>query len=136
MRRAGTAALVLAALLLASGCGSSKVTEKSLRKQAETVQSIANEGSLLARGRADDSTTRTFTREHARELSEQANGLATKLRKARVGPAVERKARAVVGTAQETATQLERLEHAGRAEAAQIGSRLIAVGKRAERLAS
>jgi hypothetical protein len=136
MRRAGTAALVLAALLTTSGCGSSTVTAKSLKKQAETVQSIANEGALLAHGRAEDSTTQTFTREHAHELSKQAMSLRMKLRTARLAPGIEPKARAVAQAAWATAGELATLEHAGADRAGQIESRLEELGKRAEELAS
>ena len=61
-------ALALVALplfvLLLAGCG----VPHELSKQAEEVESVAAEASLLAHDAGEDSTTATFTREHAKAL--------------------------------------------------------------------
>jgi hypothetical protein len=67
-QRLGDASRVrLAPLLLVlvlAACG----VPQELPKQAEEVESVAAEGSLLAHDAAEGSTTGTFTREHAKAL--------------------------------------------------------------------
>jgi len=88
-------ASLLALLAVAAGCG----TPEELSKQAEEVQSVAAEGSLLAHAASEGSTTGVFTREHAKALRK----LLRKLR-----PAIED--RQLAGLADRTDAALERLE--------------------------
>jgi molybdopterin biosynthesis enzyme len=77
-------------VLVAAGCGgSSTLSEKTLQKQTETVQSAAAEGALLASDVASDRTTEPFTRVHAEKLAEQAKKAAESLSKARPAAGLE-----------------------------------------------
>jgi hypothetical protein len=57
-------ALAAVAVALLAGCG----VPQELSKQAEDVHSVAAEGALLAHDASEGSTTKTFTREHAKAL--------------------------------------------------------------------
>ena len=47
----------------------------SLEQQAEEIESVAAEGALLAQGAAEEDTTATFTRVHARNLRDRVRQL-------------------------------------------------------------
>jgi hypothetical protein len=65
----------LVCVVLAAGCGGSgALTQKELQKEAETVQSAAAEGALLASNVARDRTTEPFARIHSGVLAEQVKG--------------------------------------------------------------
>jgi predicted outer membrane protein len=57
-------ALAAVAVAVLAGCG----VPHELAKQAEEVQSVSAEGALLAHDASEGSTTKTFTREHAKAL--------------------------------------------------------------------
>jgi hypothetical protein len=62
----------LVCVVLAAGCGGSGgLTQEELQKEAETVQSAAAEGALLASDVARDRTTEPFARIHSGVLAEQ-----------------------------------------------------------------
>jgi hypothetical protein len=91
MRALRILAAVVIALFLA-GCN--PLNDEELRRQVESFQSIAAEGSLLAHDVADDRTKATFVRVHADELASEADDGAQKLNDAPVSdelkPHVER----------------------------------------------
>lgn len=89
-----SAALVLAVLVL-SGCGGDMRADE-LGRSVGSLGSAASEGSLLARGVAEDRTKTTFVRVRARELGETVEHEAEKLSDASAeGPVAVAKERAV-----------------------------------------
>jgi hypothetical protein len=97
-------------LIAVAGCGgSSALTESELHKEAETVQSTAAEGALLAGDVARDRSTAPFARIHSGELADQAKSAATALESATAPRTldVDRKRAAV--TALSVQRALERL---------------------------
>ena len=118
--RLATAAAA-ASLAFLTGCGA-----LDAQQQAEELQSLAAEGAILAHDASEGGTTSTFTRIHAGELREAAEGIAQKP-----------KARALGQLGRTIAVQIERLEDDPRDErsAAAVERQLDAAAKRAERLA-
>jgi hypothetical protein len=110
-------------VLLACGCGA----PEELPKQAEEVGSVAAEGSLLAHGAAEGSTTRTFTAEHAKALRELLG---------QVRPAIDD--RGLARIADRVATALARLadEPGDERGAAQLSEELSSLARHAGELAS
>src|ERR1044072_4414359 len=88
--RGAAAALCLAVLL--GGCGSSALSDKSLQKSAESVQSAAAEAALVADDVADGRTTGPFVSVHAPELAKAASTQAKTLRSAKGSADLKRKA--------------------------------------------
>jgi hypothetical protein len=98
-------------VLVAVGCGSgSTLSEKTLQKQTETVQSAAAEGVLLASDVARDRTTEPFTRIHAEKLAEQAKKAAESLRKAKPAAGLQDERRQTLMKAVDVEHALERLQ--------------------------
>jgi hypothetical protein len=103
------AAPLLAAAVLAGGCGSSQtLSAHALGKEADAVQSTAAEGALLAEDVAGDDTTEPFTRIHSGELAELAKQTASVLREGR-SPGHEAERRSLLSRAEGTERALERL---------------------------
>lgn len=78
--RTGLARLLvagLAATFVLAGC--EPLSGDELRREVETIGSLAAEGSVLAGQVADQDTKRTFARVHARELSDSAEHSAERL---------------------------------------------------------
>jgi len=99
-------------VLTAAGCGgSATLTEHSLRKEAEKVQSSAAEGALLAADVARGRTTEPFARIHSGKLAEQAKRVANVLRTAKA-PGLEADRRRAADTAAEVEQSLEQLHSA------------------------
>src|SRR4051812_14310515 len=93
MRRACCGAIMVTLL---AGCGG-PIQREELGRGIDTLRSIAANGSLLARGVADNRTRSTFVRVHARELSENADHEAEKLHDAEAdGDLTAKKEKAVV----------------------------------------
>jgi hypothetical protein len=108
----GLLLLWVTVVLAAAGCGSpATLTEHSLRKEAEKVQSSAAEGALLAADVARGRTTEPFARIHSGELAEQAKTAANVLRKARA-PGIEADRRRAAATAAQVEQSLEQLHSA------------------------
>jgi hypothetical protein len=94
-RRSIASAFVLAALVGTTGCGG-YIRNEELRRGVESLGSAAGEGKLLAQDVARDRTRSTFARVHARELADDVNHEAEKLRDAGAeGDLVQRKDDAV-----------------------------------------
>jgi hypothetical protein len=99
----------LVCVVLAAGCGGSgALTQKELQKEAETVQSAAAEGALLASDVARDRTTEPFARIHSGVLVEQVKPATQALTQGHVPGELEarrkqaaRKAKAVVDALEE-----------------------------------
>jgi hypothetical protein len=90
MRRLGLLALALA--IVVAGCGGGgTLSESALEKNAEAIESLAAEGSLLAEEAAEGSTTTAFARVHAEYLAEAADKLSRTLESARPNESVRKK---------------------------------------------
>ena len=77
----GSTGAILAAAVVLSGCGG-YIRHEELRRGVETLGSAAAEGKLLADDVARDRTRSTFARVHARELADEVDHEAEKLRDA------------------------------------------------------
>lgn len=90
-----SAALIILVPVLA-GCGG-PIQREELLRGIDTLRSTAADGSLLARGVAQDKTLSTFVRVHARELTDDADHEAEKLHDAQANPPLAaKKEKAVV----------------------------------------
>jgi uncharacterized cupredoxin-like copper-binding protein len=104
-------AAALFALALLAGCGSAgTLDQKAFQKEAESIQSLAAEGALLAGDVADGKSTVPFTRVHAGELHEQAVKLEETLSTAAAEPEVEDELAEAVALAGDVAASLDQLE--------------------------
>jgi hypothetical protein len=130
--------LLALSLLLVSACGGGgDLSAEALKKEAESIQSFAAEGGLLARDVADGRSTAPFTRVHAGELAKNAAKLEQTLASARPAPGVEADQDRAVHLAARVAATLIELEQApGDADAARrVQRELEAFAKQAEELA-
>ena len=119
--RLGAAAACLLALALpASGCGGD-IRADELSRSIDTLISSAAEGSLLAKGVAEDRTKTTFTRVRATELSEDVDHEAEKLNDATADPDLADEKRAAVALAGQISSALGDLQVAPTDEATAIG---------------
>ena len=86
--------------LLGAGCGDgATLSAKALAKKAESLQSQAAEGALLARDAVDGKTTRIYTRVHGSDLHKAASEAQTSLAKGKTEPALEPKLRRLAALA-------------------------------------
>jgi len=134
----GRVLLTLVLLLVAACGGGGQPSAEELKKQAESIQSFAAEGALLARDVADGKSTVPFTRVHAEELADKAAKLEQTLASAQSAPDVEDELARAVELTKRVAASLEELEQApGDAESARrVQRELEAAAKQAEKLAS
>ena len=134
----GRVLLALSLLLVpACGGGGGELSAEALKKEAESIQSFAAEGALLARDVADGRSTAPFARVHAGELANNAAKLEQTLASALPAPGVEVDHDRAVHLAARVATTLKELEQApGDADAARrVQRELEAAAKQAEELA-
>jgi hypothetical protein len=133
----GWVLLALSLLLVAACGGGRELSSDALKKEAESIQSFAAEGALLARDVADGKSTSPFTRVHAGELADKAAKLEQTLASAQAAPDVEAELARAVELTKRVAANLEDLEQApGDAEAARrVQHELEAAAKQAEKLA-
>jgi hypothetical protein len=101
--------LPLVALLAFTGCNGGTVDRHALTKDAETLDSIACEGAIVANGVARGRTTVFFAREQAEELRIQASNLADALGKRPTARGLEPKVRKKAEHAARVASLLQRL---------------------------
>jgi hypothetical protein len=129
--------LLALSLLLVPACGGGELSAEALKKEAESIQSFAAEGALLARDVADGRSTAPFARVHAGELATKAAKLAQTLASARPAPAVEADHARAVDLAARVAATLKELEQVpGDADLARrLQRELEAAAKQAEELA-
>ena len=111
--------------------------DEAFEKEAESIQSFAAEGALVARDVADGKSTVPFARVHAGELREQAAKLEESLSKAKAVPAVEDELAQAVALISDVVASLDQLERApGDADLARGAQRkLEQAAKDAEELA-
>jgi hypothetical protein len=131
-------AVIVALVLFGVGCSSSGTLDaEALTHEAETVQSDAAEGALLAQDALAEKTTRIYTREHVLDLSDAASRTEATLVAATTDPALEPELRRLAELAGQVTDALERLAKASEGEeraladelqAAAEASRMIAEG--------
>jgi hypothetical protein len=127
------AALTAAAL---AGCGgSSTMTATALQKEAESIQSVAAEGALVAADAADGKTTGPFLQVHGRVLRDDATGLTKQLAAAKPQSAAVREATAL---ARSVHADLDALSRSGsdRTQQRRLERSLSRAATHAKRLAS
>jgi hypothetical protein len=135
VRRLAPFAIVVS---LVAGCGGGgTLSRDSLRKEAETIQSVAAEGALLAHDSADGRTTTPFVSVHSEVLAESAGKVAQKLESAAVEPWLEQDRARAERLATRIEEELDQLdEHPDdQAEARRVADELDQAAKAAEELA-
>jgi hypothetical protein len=96
-------------LLLVLLCACGELDESELSTQVESLQSLTQEGILLARGVVDGSAHAPFVQVHAEEMANSASDVADSLSSQQAPSELAvRKAKAV-GFAKEIANQLKKL---------------------------
>jgi hypothetical protein len=126
------------AVLLAVGCGGGgTLSRDSLRKEAESIQSVAAEGALLAQDAADGRTTTPFASVHSEVLAKSAGKVARKLESAAVAPGLEQDRVRAARLATRIEEELAKLhdDPDDRANARRIADELEQAAKAAKELA-
>jgi hypothetical protein len=128
--------LVLAVATTSCG-GGGTLTEKSFRIQAETIQSLAAEGGLVAAGGAEGRTTETFVSVHTTYLQKEARKVESKLASASATGTLDEKRADAQRLAGQVAEELGELHRApgDRALAARVQQMLEEDADAAEKLA-
>jgi hypothetical protein len=133
-----TRTLLFAAALavLAAGCGSSStLSARALAKQADSVQSLAAEGAMLAQDAAAGRSTGPYTRVHAADLHKVAAKEQATLGQAKTAAqSVEPKLHQLTRLAARVAADLEKLGHASRAEQRALARDLDAAAGQAKKI--
>jgi hypothetical protein len=119
---------------LCAGCGGGKLGAKALSQQAESLQSVAAEGALLARDASAGKTTRTFARVHSSDLDEAASQAASSLRTAKTRPALEPKLRRLAALAGGVSDELKRLGGASQEEQRALAGKLQSAAERSKQI--
>jgi hypothetical protein len=104
------AALICGAVFLA-GCD--PLDQNELRREVDTIQSIAAEGSLLAQQAARNRTKLTYLRVHSKDLADQAEQSAEKLKDAEVEQSIKPQLDEAINLANEESDALGQLEVSG-----------------------
>jgi hypothetical protein len=130
-------ATLLAMTLIIVGAACSRggtLDAKALSQEAETVQSDAAEGALLAQEALAGRTTPTYTREHALDLSDAASGTEATLTAATTDPALEPELRQLAELAGQVTDALERLANASEDEERSLADELQAAAEASKRI--
>jgi hypothetical protein len=101
-------ALVALAIAL-TGCNGGTVDKHALKRDAEKLASLANEGELLANDMSKGASTKYFARVHAKELSRAASDLADALAERATSPGIEGDVRKLSRLAAKVSRHLELL---------------------------
>jgi hypothetical protein len=129
----------LALLVLpAAACGGGgTLSKKAFQLQAESLQSFAAEGALVAEDAADGRTTETFVSVHTEYLSKAATKVETKLRSAEATGELEEKRKSALRLAGRITDKLGQLHRApdDPSLAARLESQLRDEADAAEKLA-
>jgi hypothetical protein len=120
--------------ILATGCGGGKLSADALSKQAESVQSVAAEGAMLARDAAAGKATGTFTHVHSSELAKTASQTVSSLESAQAEPTLEPRRRRLAGIAGDVSRDLGRLGDASKVERRALAVELATAAERSKRL--
>jgi hypothetical protein len=130
------ALLLLVLSLAVAGCRGGNVTSFRFQKDAESLQSMAEDGAITARSVSKGDATNAFTKTHAGELAEETKKLADVLGSAHPLPGLETKTKELVTLASQVATDLEQLQHSpgNRALARSVGAKLDDAAQKAQKL--
>jgi hypothetical protein len=124
---------LLVLIVVAAGCGTT-TTRHDFRLDAETISSIAAEGSLFAEDVADGSTTNAFARVHGGELADTAEELRLTLLRSTAAKGL--RARELASVAHRVSSRLETLsKRPPRGEAERLGQELEQLSDAAAKLA-
>jgi hypothetical protein len=126
-------------LFLAAGCGGGgTLSRASFQKEAESIQSVAANGALLAHDAADGRTTTPFAAIHSDDLAESVAKVSKKLESAEVEPGLEQDRGRAVRLASRIEDELAHLhdDPEDRADARRVADALEELAKAAEELAS
>jgi hypothetical protein len=137
MTRRHGVCLALLTLALAGCGGGSSLGTHALTKDVESIQSLAAEGSLLAKQVAHGDVTGTFVRVHTQYLEKVAGSLRRTLATARVPPGLaadRRKAARLASTVDRDLRLLHR-HPSDRAVGERVRSELARAARQAEELA-
>ncbi len=104
--------LALVLLPVAACGGGGTLSTKAFQKQAESLQSLAAEGALVADGTAEGRTTETFVSVQTEYLRKAATKVETKLGSARASGGLEDKRKSALRLARRITDGLERLHRA------------------------
>ena len=100
----------LALLLLPlAGCNGGTVDRHALKRDAESVASLATEGGLLANDVSKNRSTKYFVRVHAKELSRAASNLEDALAERPTSPGITADVRKLSKLAGKVSGELEQL---------------------------
>ena len=99
-------------VLAAAGCGGGTLSRKALQKQAESIQSLAAEGTLVAKGAAGDRTTDNFVSVHTDYLGEAARKIEKDLGSSHATGSLDAKRKEAERLAGMVADDLDRLHRA------------------------
>jgi hypothetical protein len=129
--------LVLLVLPTAACGGGGTLSSKAFQKQAESLQSFAAEGALVAEGTADGRATETFVSVHTEYLGKAATKVETELGSARASGGLEEKRKSALRLAGRITDELGQLHRApdDRMLAAQLAAELRDEADAAEELA-
>ena len=114
----------LLAVLLLAGCAGSALDEHTLQKDAESLASLASEGTMLAAQVGQGDGTATFTRVHSAYLVKDVKQLRTTLASARPAPGLAAKRERAVRLAARVEETLAQLHASPRDR--ELGTRLAA----------
>ena len=126
-------------VILAAGCGGGgTLSRDSFQKEAESIQSAAADGALLAHDAADGRTTTPFASVHSDDLAKSVATVSKKLESAEVEPGLEQDLGRAVRLASRIEEELAHLhdDPEDRAEARRVADALEEIAKAAEELAS
>jgi hypothetical protein len=104
--------LVLLVLPAAACGGGGTLSTKSFQKQAESLQSLAAEGGLVAQGRADGRATGTFVSVQTEYLAKAAGKVETELGSAQASGGLEEKRKSALQLAGRITDELGQLHRA------------------------
>ena len=129
--------LALLILPTAACGGGGTLSTKAFQKQAESLQSFAAEGALVAEGTADGRATETFVSVHTEYLGKAATKVETDLGSAQASGGLEEKRKSALRLAGRITDQLEQLHRAPDDPklAARLAAELIGEADAAETLA-
>jgi len=101
--------LLVGAVLVLAGCNGGTVDKHALKKDSESIASVATEGGLLAHEAAIGESTGPFTRVQSKTLGRRASNLSDALGKRPTSLGIETKVRSAGKLAGLVADQFERL---------------------------
>jgi alkylhydroperoxidase/carboxymuconolactone decarboxylase family protein YurZ len=109
MRRAAAGAALFVLVPLLGACRGGDMTDFRFVKDAESLQSLATEGSMLADGVVDSRTTTAFVITHAQDLAAEAEQLASVVASTDPEPGLDQKTEELARLANLVASQLREL---------------------------